>query len=136
MVVEEFGNANLSAWQAGQSRLNAELASDSVYAQSDGAVTTVTEPAYAGAGPTMRWTSSLRSRSQQLLNSRPVSTGHRQVRCIPGLGTRDPLPGSVTSIASSSTGNGYLLANAAGAISIHGMPAFSDRRMHFRLRLR
>jgi len=124
-VVEEFGNANLSAWQAGQSRLKAELASDSVYAQSDGAVTTVTEPAYAGGGT---------DNAMDVFPAEPIAAASQFATGVDwtpsgplyplGSAPVTPLPGSVTSIASSSTGNGYLLANAAGAISIHGDASF------------
>jgi uncharacterized protein YkwD len=123
--VEEFGNGNLPAWQAGQARLQAELASNSVYAQSGGTVTTVTEPPNAGGGT---------DNARDVFPIQPIaaattfatgvdwtSTGPRYPA---GSAPTSPLPAPVTGIASSGDGGGYQLVNSSGAISVHGDAPF------------
>jgi len=127
-VDEIFGNTTQADWQAGQQRITAELASNSVYAQSGGTTTTVTEPAYAGGGT---------DNAQDVFPTDPIAaastfatgvdwtpSGPTYPTPAPGSVAVSPLPGPVTDMAATSTGGGYLLVDAAGAISVHGSDQF------------
>ncbi|MGH9109104.1 MAG: hypothetical protein ACRDY3_06530, partial [Acidimicrobiales bacterium] len=105
----------------------AELAQNSVYAQSGGTVTTVTDT--SGTGP-----------SQDYLPQQPIVAGYGQgfsemyatgadwscygVRYPPGSGPISPLPAPVSAIASSIDGGGYYLVDKTGAVSVHGDATF------------
>jgi uncharacterized protein YkwD len=127
-VDELFGNTTQADWQAGQQRITAELASNSVYAQSGGTVTTVTEPAYAGGGT---------DNAQDVFPTNPIvaastyttgvdwtSSGPMYPSTAPGSTPVSPLPAPVTDMAPSPTDNGYLLVDGAGAIATHGDAPF------------
>ncbi len=126
-VTEDFYDPNRAAWSQGQVRLAAELAHDSVYAESGGTVTTVTDG--SGSGP-----------AQDYLPQQPIVAGYGTnfsdlyatgsdwtcsgARFPPGSSPSSPLPVPVVAIASSADGHGYLLADAAGAVDVHGDAAF------------
>ena len=124
-VVELFADPNMPAWQAGQARLQAELTANSVYAQSGGTVTTVTEPPADGGG-----TESAKDvfPTQPIAAASMFATGVDWTSKGPtypaGSAPTSPLPPPVTGIASSADGGGYLLVNSAGAISLHGDAPF------------
>lgn len=127
-VTEEFYDPNATAAAAGQQRFKAELAENSVYAQSGGTVTTVTDT--EGTGP-----------AEDYLPQQPIVAGYGTnfdevfatgedwscsgVRYPPGTAPSSPLPAPVTGIAATAAGTGYALTDAAGSVSIHG-----DARFH------
>jgi uncharacterized protein YkwD len=127
-VDELFGGTTEEGSGAGQQRITAELASNSVYAQSGGTITTVTEPAYAGGGT---------DNAQDVFPTDPIaaastfatgvdwtSSGPIYPSATPGSVPVSPLPAPVTDMAATRTGGGYLLVDAAGAISVHGDAQF------------
>ncbi len=132
-VDEIFGNTTQADWQAGQQRFNAELASNSVYAQSEGTITTVTEPAYAGGGtdnaedvfPTDPIAAaSTFATGVDWTPTGPIYPGATSPSAPAGSVALNPLPTPVTDMAATPTADGYLLVNAAGAISVHGDAPF------------
>ena len=123
--VELFADADQVAFDAGQARLQAELAADSVYAQSGGTVTTVQEPPSAGGGT---------DNAQDVFPTDPIAAAGPSATGVDfscqgpsypaGSTPVSPLPGPVTAMASSPDGGGYLLVDAAGAVSVHGDAGF------------
>jgi uncharacterized protein YkwD len=123
--VELFADANQTAANAGQARLAAELAANSVYAQSGGTITTVQEPPSAGGGT---------ENAQDVFPTNPIAAGGPYATGVdwtcqgpsypPGSAPVSPLPAPVTGMAPSLDGGGYALVDAAGAISIHGDAGF------------
>jgi hypothetical protein len=122
-VTEEFFDTDQTTWTAGQARFAAELSENSVYAQSGGTVTTVTDT--EGTGP-----------AQDYFPQEPIVAGDDApyatgadwscsgVAYAPGTAPVSPLPAPVVSIASSADGGGYYLADAGGAVSVHGDASF------------
>lgn len=126
-VSEQFFNVDASSAEQGQARLAAELAQNSVYAQSGGTVTTVTDA--GGTGP-----------ARDYLPLQPIVAGYgagdteryatgadwtcRGARYRPGSGPGRALPGPAGAIASSADGGGYYLADMAGRIDVHGDATF------------
>jgi hypothetical protein len=127
-VVELFGNSTQADWQAGQQRFNAELAANSVFAQSGGTITTVTEPADAGGGTDNAHdvfpTDPIAAASTFATGVDWTSSGAVYPSATPGSVAVSPLPAPVTDMAATRTGDGYLLVDAAGAISVHGDAQF------------
>ncbi len=135
VVVEVFYNRTFNGWLSGQNRYQAELAQNSVYAQSNGTVTSVNEPPQDGggsipsdgvfpAGPIaaeapfatgVDWTS-----------SGPVYPGTQQA-AFHGISV-DSM--GVTSIAPAANGNGYWLTNLWGRVSPHGSAMWYQDMQH------
>ncbi len=123
--VELFADANQVAFNEGQARLQAELAADSVYAQSGGTITTVSEPPSAGGGT---------DNARDVFPTNPIAAGSPYATGVDwscqgpsypsGSAPVSPLPAPVTGMASSPDGGGYALVDAAGAISVHGDAGF------------
>ncbi|HLG68215.1 MAG TPA: CAP domain-containing protein [Acidimicrobiales bacterium] len=121
--VELFADVGLPAWQAGQQRLQAELAANSVYAQSGGTVLTVPEPAADGGGT---------DDAHFVYPTEPIAAGGPFATGVdwtcqgplfpPGSASANPLPQRVVGMAGA--GGGYELADAQGAVSVHGGAAF------------
>ena len=128
-VVELFGDADQAAFSAGQERLHAELAVNSVYSQSGGTVTTVQEPVQDGGGTVP---------AQDAFPEQPIAADGEfatgadwscaGVTDAPGSAPTSPLPTPVSGLAASPTGDGYSLVDGAGAISVHGDAPFPRRR--------
>ena len=124
-VVELFADANQTTANAGEARLQAELAANSVYAQSGGTITTVQEPPQDGGGTIP---------AQDAFPEQPIaadaqfSTGVdwtcAGATYAPGSAPTSPLPAPVSGIAASPSGDGYSLVDAEGAVSIHGDAQF------------
>jgi len=122
-VTELFYNVDQPSWQMGQARFNTELSENNVYTQSGGTTTSVTDS--EGTYP-----------AQNVLPQQPIAAGLNAPdatgvnwSCFgpqypAGAAPTSPLPAPVTTIASSDDGQGYYLANAAGAISVHGDASF------------
>jgi hypothetical protein len=122
-VTEQFYDTDQASWTAGQDRFHAELAANNVYTSSGGTVTTVTDT--TGTGP-----------ANHYLPQQPIVAGYSDlyatganwtcsgVTYAPGSSPTSPLPAPISGIAASSTGGGYSLVNANGAISVHGDAAF------------
>jgi hypothetical protein len=102
----------------------AELGQNSVYAQSGGAITKVSDKYVQTAT------------ARHVLPTQPVVAGTDNPYAggadwtctgplsAPGSTPTSPLPAPVTTIASSGDGHGYYLANGAGAVSVHGDAQF------------
>jgi len=102
----------------------AEIAQNSVYAQSGGTVTTVSDRYVQTAT------------AKHVLPTQPVVAGTDNPyaggsnwtctgpQAPPGGAPTTPLPAPVNTIASSGDGAGYSLTNAAGAVSVHGDAQF------------
>jgi len=122
-ITELFYNVDQPSWQAGQARFNAELSENNAYTQSGGTTTTVTDS--EGTYPAQN---TLPQQPIAAGNNAPYATGVNWSCNGPqypaGAAPTSPLPAPVTTIASSGDGQGYYLANAAGAISIHGDASF------------
>lgn len=115
-VTEDFSDPDRATAEQGRARLAAELAGNSVYAQSGGTVTTVTDA--SGSGP-----------SQDYLPQQPIVAGYGShdaelyatgadwtcsgARHPHGAGPVSPLPAPVSAIAASRDG-GYYLADRTG----------------------
>ena len=106
--VELFGDADQAAAIAGQERLAAELAANSVYAQSGGTITTVPEPASAGGGT---------DNAQDVFPTDPIAAGGTYATGVDwtcqgplyssGSAPVSPLQAPVTAMAASADGGGY-----------------------------
>ena len=122
-VVELQYNVDQPSWQAGQNRQKVELAENNVYTQSGGTITSVTDS--EGTYP-----------AQNVFPQQPIAAGLNAPyatginwscygpQYAAGSAPTSPLPAPVTTIASSGDGQGYYLANAEGAISVHGDASF------------
>ncbi len=126
-VIEEFFDATQAQWEAGQAHFHAELSENNVYVQSGGTITTVTDA--EGTGP-----------AQDYLPQQPIVAGDgaetderfatgvdwtcEGAEYPPGSTPGGPLAPPVTGMTSSPTGGGYALADAAGAVTVHGDAAF------------
>ncbi|MGH9089375.1 MAG: hypothetical protein ACRDYZ_14915 [Acidimicrobiales bacterium] len=126
-VTEEFYDTDQATAQEGQARLAAELAQNNVYAQSGGTITTVHDA--GGSGP-----------AEDYLPQQPIVAGYglhdaelyatgtdwtcSGVRYPPGTGPRTPTSAPVVAIAGTRDGGGYYLADAAGAVDVHGDAVF------------
>ncbi|HVX23340.1 MAG TPA: hypothetical protein VHB02_18510 [Acidimicrobiales bacterium] len=120
-VVAAFYDPDEASWNAGQAALQTELAENNVYTASGGTVTTVTD-----AGGT--YPSNNVFPQQPIVADTPFATGVDWSCTGPsypaGSVPTSPLPAPVVSIVPSSDGGGYALANAAGAVSVHGDATF------------
>ena len=126
-VTENFYDPDQASATNGQARLAAELAENNVYTQSGGTVTTVTDA--SGSGP-----------AQDSLPQQPIVAGYgadlsqlyvtgadwtcEGVRYPPGSAPAVPLPAPVKAIVDTPDGGGYVLADAQGAVAVHGDAAF------------
>ncbi len=121
--VELFADADQLSWQAGQQRQAAELASDSVYAESGGTVTTVQEPPVDGGGI---------DDAGEVFPTGPIAAGSAFSTGVgwtcrgpiypAGAGPTTPLPPPVTGIAATPDGGGYWLVAADGGVFAFGAP--------------
>jgi len=122
VVSEQFYVSTSSTENTGMG--TAEIAQNSVYAQSGGKVTKVSDRYVETAT------------AKHVLPTQPVVAGTDNPyaggynwtctgpQAAPGAAPTSPLPGPVISIASSGDGGGYYLANGAGAVSVHGDAQF------------
>jgi hypothetical protein len=126
-VIEEYFDATDAQWETGQAHFHAELSENNVYVQSGGTITTVTDA--EGTGPAQDYLP-----QQPIVAGDGAATDERFATGVdwtcegaeypPGPTPASPLAPPVTGIASSPTGGGYALADAAGAVSTHGDTAF------------
>ncbi len=117
-VTELFYSATATSWQAGQSRYNAELAQNNVYAASGGTITTVTDK--TGTGPA---TNAFPQQPIVAGTNNPYATGTDWSCYGPTTGSASALPAPVVGMASTPTGGGYWLADAGGAVAAFGSAA-------------
>ena len=103
---------------------SAEIAQNSVYAQSGGTVTKVSDASEKTVTAKLVYPVD----PIEAGTSHPYAGGANWTCHGPqypaGSAPTSPLPAPVTTIASSATGHGYYLANTAGAVSIHGDAQF------------
>jgi hypothetical protein len=111
-VIELFANADMTAWDAGQERMTAELASNGVPQTENGQTFTgfPTQPIVAGEN------------NVYATGSDWTCSGPRYA---PGSAPTSPLAsGLVTGIASTPDGGGYWTVDAFGEVDVHGDAGF------------